>query len=263
MNTENFIKTYYSDTYDEDARFQIDKAHRLEFLTTVRYIDKYLKPNDKILEIGAGTGAYSLHYAKQGYQVEALELVERNIDIFKSKITPDLSANVAQGNALDLSRYADNSFDMTLSLGPLYHLFTNEDRKKAISEALRVTKPGGFLYIAYLTNDSIIANYFLRKKHIDELPSSIANDTYRLADKPDKVFIGYHIDEFEKLVNLPNYEKLHSVATDSIGNLLREFIDELTEEQFKIWVDYHFAVCERPDLQGYSPHILYIGKKKL
>ena len=81
----SYIKEYYSKGA-EDNRFTQDKSHRLEFLTTTRYIDKYLKPGDRILEVGAGTGVYSLHYAKKGYKVDSLELVESNIDIFKTKI---------------------------------------------------------------------------------------------------------------------------------------------------------------------------------
>jgi len=261
VDAEDIIKQHYTNTYDEDVRFQKDKAHRLEFLLTTHFIDKYLKSGDKILEIGAGTGAYSVHYAKQGYQVEAIELVERNIEIFKTKITPEMSVGVAQGNALDLSRYADDSFDVVLLFGPLYHLFTKEDRERAIGEALRVTKSNGLLYIAYLTNDSIIANYFLRKGHMDDLPKMIKDDSYRLVDKPDEKFAGYHIDEFEKLVDLPSYQRLHNVAVDGIGYALREFVNELSDEQFEIWCDYQLAICERPELQGYSAHMLYVGRK--
>jgi ubiquinone/menaquinone biosynthesis C-methylase UbiE len=260
MNTKDIIESHYTE-YDEDARFQKDKARRLEYLLTKYFIDKYLKPGNKILEIGAGTGKYSIHYAKQGYQVEAIELVEHNIDIFKAKITPEIPVNVVQGDALNLSIYTDSSFDITLSLGPLYHLFTEKDRKLAIREALRVTKPNGLLYIAYLTNDSIIANYFLRKKNIDTLPKMIKDNSYRLMDNPNEVFTVFHIDEFEKLVDLPNYKRLHNVAVDGIGYLLREFVDDLSEKQFKTWHDYQLAICERPDLQGYSCHMLYIGKK--
>lgn len=260
MDTAKIIQAHY-DEYEEDLRFSKDKGHRLEFVLTTHFIDKYLKEGDKILEIGAGTGAYSLHYAKKGYKVEAIELVEHNINIFKTKITPEMDINVSRGNALDLGKYEDNSFDMTLLLGPMYHLFTDEDRKKAIDEALRVTKPNTLLFIAYLTNDSIIVNYFLREKNIDLLPKSIKDSSYRLADIPEEIFVGYHIDEFEKLVDLPNYQKLHNVAVDGIGFLLREFLEEFSEEQFKIWVDYQIAISERPELQGYSPHMLYIGRK--
>ena len=135
----SYIKEYYSN-YEEDNRFTQDKSHRVEFITTTKYIDKYLKKGDRILEIGAGTGAYSIHYAKQGYKVDSLELVQSNIDIFQSKITSDLDINIRQGTALDLSCYEDNTFDVTLVLGPLYHLYNEEDKNKAIQEALRVTK---------------------------------------------------------------------------------------------------------------------------
>ena len=46
--------------FDEDARLIKDKKHSVEFIVTKNYIDKYLKIGDKILEIGAGTGRYSL-----------------------------------------------------------------------------------------------------------------------------------------------------------------------------------------------------------
>ena len=260
MEAEDIIKSHYSE-YDEDTRFEKDKAHRLEPLVTKHYIDKYLKTGDRILEIGAGTGAYSIYYAEQGYQIDAIELSERNVEIFRSKLTPELKVNLAQGNALDLSRYDNNQFDITLLFGPMYHLFTTEDRNKAIDEALRVTKPSGLLFIAYLTNDSIIANYFLRKGHLGILPKVIKDGSYRLIDSPKEIFTGYHIDEFEQLASRPNYEKLHSVAVDGIGYLLREFVDQLAEEQFQIWLNYQLAVCERPELQGYSAHMLHIGRK--
>jgi len=89
---------------------------------------KYLKKGMNILEIGAGTGAYSLMFAKKGYQVDSLELVQHNLDILKSKITSDMNINTVQGNALDMSMYNDDTLDVVLCLGPLYHL-ENENRK--------------------------------------------------------------------------------------------------------------------------------------
>ena len=88
----------------------------VEFLTTVRYIDKYLKKGDKILDIGAGTGIYSLHYAKKGYKIDAIELTNSNIKEFKKNIKKEMNIDVEKGNALDLSKYRDNTFDITLLL---------------------------------------------------------------------------------------------------------------------------------------------------
>jgi ubiquinone/menaquinone biosynthesis C-methylase UbiE len=262
MNTDDILNNHYENNYEEDGRFDKDKAHRIEFITTKKYIDKYIKLGDRILEIGAGTGAYTIHYAKQGYEIDAVELVQFNLDLLKSKITTEMKVNTKHGNALNLDSYEDNTFDITLLFGPLYHLFTQEDRQKAISEAIRVTKPSGIIFIAYLTNDSIIVNYFLRKGHMAELPKMIKDGSYRLIDDPKEVFTGFHLDEFEKHVDLPNIEKIKNVAADGISYVLREYVDALSEDDFTKWLGYHFATCENRDLQGYSMHMLYICKKK-
>ena len=87
---------------DEGARLNHSKAARVEFLTTVHYIEKYLKDGDKILDIGAGAGEYSLYFARKGYEVSALELADANIAAFKKKLTPEDKIDLVQGNALDL-----------------------------------------------------------------------------------------------------------------------------------------------------------------
>ena len=106
--------------------------HFLEFITTTNYIDKYLKPGDRILEIEAGTGQYSLYYASKGYEVDSLELVSRNIDIMRSKVTNSMNIKIAQGNVIDLSMYDDNTFEVTLLLGPMYHLFKKAEIRNAL-----------------------------------------------------------------------------------------------------------------------------------
>ena len=138
---KKILEKYYKD-YDEDERLIKNKAHLVEFITTKKYIEKYLKTGDRILEIGAGTGRYSINYAKEGYKVDSVELIEKNLEILKDKITDKMDIRAIQGNCLDLNMYKDNMFDITLVLGPLYHLFSNEDVTKAMKEAIRVTKKG-------------------------------------------------------------------------------------------------------------------------
>lgn len=262
MTTDNkykILKDYYS-TGDEDKRLDQDKAHKVEFLTTTRYIDKFLKPNAKILEVGAGTGVYSIHYAKKGYQVSALELVPENIKILKSKITEDMNINVTEGTALDLSCYEDNSFDMTLVLGPLYHLYTESDKKKAIEEALRVTKKDGYIYIAYLTNDSVMLNYGLKKRHL--LDKETFDENYKFYDIPEEIFTTFYIEDFNKMMKNYPVDHITTVATDGLSAILRDYVNDLNEEEFDVWLDYHYKSCERKDLAGYSSHALYIGKKR-
>ena len=98
MNEVEEILNNYCNDYDEEARLIKDKAHCVEFITTTKYIEKYLRKGNRILEVGAGTGRYSIHYASKGYQVDSVELVNKNLEILKSKITKDMNINAIQGN---------------------------------------------------------------------------------------------------------------------------------------------------------------------
>ena len=149
------LKSYY-ENYDENSRLERRRG-QVEFLTTVHYIEKYLKEGMKILEIGAGTGRYSHFFAQNGYKVDAVELVDHNIEIFKANIKDGENINIQQGDAVDLKYIKDDEYDITLLLGPMYHLYTDQERKAAISEAIRVTKKGGIIFVAYVNNDMTVA----------------------------------------------------------------------------------------------------------
>ena len=76
-----------------------------------------------MLEVGAGTGRYSHALARLGYTVDAVELVAHNIEVFRRNTQPGEAVTIMQGNALNLSAFADGTYDITLLLGPLYHLY--------------------------------------------------------------------------------------------------------------------------------------------
>lgn len=148
QKSNQYIIDFYNH-YDEDNRLAL-KHGMVEFLTTMHYIKKYLKKGDKILEIGAGTGRYSHALAREGYSVDAVELVEHNIEIFKQNTTSEERVSVIRGNALELSTFSDNQYDITLLLGPLYHLYCKEDKQQAIREAIDAMDSETFeLYMQY------------------------------------------------------------------------------------------------------------------
>ena len=262
-NLDNILNDFYKNCYEEDSRLTMDKMHYVEFITTTNYIDKYLKPGDKVLEIGAGAGAYSLHYAKKGFKVDAVELVQANVDIMKSKITSDMNINAIQGNALDLSMYEDNTFDITLSLGPLYHLFKTEETKKAISEAIRVTKPGGKIFFAFILFDLTMLTWGFQLKNIYENygADKQVSESFTPNNDESLIFNMRYFSEVKDIINSFNLKQLHYVATDGIGRTIRDVIDTMTDEEYKLYIKYHLSICEREDLIGYSGHILSIVEK--
>jgi ubiquinone/menaquinone biosynthesis C-methylase UbiE len=262
MNELKYLTEYYNN-YDEEGRLT-SKHGKIEFLTTMKYINKFLKKGMRVLEVGAGTGRYSLAIAEKGFQVDAVELIEHNIDIFKSKITGNCNINVIQGNAIDLSCYNDETFDITLVLGPLYHLFKDEDKKQAISEAIRVTKKGGVVFISYCMNDATIIGWGFQKGNILEgIETGIVDrETFKCLSNPSLLFEMYRKEEIDKLMAAYDVERLHFVATDLVTNHMRSTIDEMDEKMFETYLNYHFSICERADLVGITHHSLDIFRKK-
>jgi len=259
----NFISNYY-DNYDEDGRLTT-RPGLVEFLTTMRYIEKYLPEGGKVLEIGAGTGRYSRAIADMGHKVEAVELVPHNINIFRENMKPGQEINIIHGNALDLSMYEDNTFDLTLSLGPLYHLYTTEDKHQAISEAIRVTKPGGVVFVAYCMSDaSIIEGGFGRKRYevAEFIQRGLINPiTFATSSKPEDVFELVRVEDINALMEAFPVKRLHLVATDLFSRYIRGSLAEMDDECFALYLRYHFAVCERQDMIGASHHVLDIFRK--
>ena len=150
------LEKYYN-KFNEEKRLN-SRHGQVEFITSMKYIHKYLEQMEqpKILEVGAGTGRYSVALAEEGYDVTAIELVKYNLGILKKKGS---TVKAYQGNAMKLSRFKDDSFDLTLVFGPMYHLYTKEDKIKALLEAKRVTKSGGVILVAYCMNDYSILTF--------------------------------------------------------------------------------------------------------
>lgn len=162
------LENYYSN-YDEEGRL-LSKHGQVEYLTTMKYIHEMLSAsgNNRILEVGAGTGRYSIQLAQEGYLVDALELTTHNLGIMNSKIGGIDNIRTHQGTAMDLSGFEDESFYMTLVLGPMYHMYTKEDKEKVLAEAIRVTKRGGYIFVAYCMNEATIIQFTFKAGKIWE-----------------------------------------------------------------------------------------------
>ena len=263
MQTMHYLNEFYSH-YDEDGR--LSKKHgSVEFLTTMRYIGQYIKPGDRVLEVGAGTGRYSHALARQGYTVDAVELIGHNIDVFQNNTQPGENISITQGNALDLSAFSDNTYDITLLLGPLYHLYTKEDKRQALREAIRVTRPGGVIFTAYVISDGCLLDEgFLRRNiNVAEYVKTglLDGETFAAKSEPKDLFELVRKEDVDELMRDFPTTRLHYVATDGCALLLREDIDAMDDETFRLYLDYHFATCERADLLGVTSHALDVFRK--
>lgn len=261
MDTLQVLTQFYSN-YDEEGRL-LSRHGQVEFLTTMRYIEKYLRPGMRVLEIGAATGRYSHALARMGYKVDAVELVQHNIDIFETLTQPGEDISVRQGNAKDLYFFEDETFDMTLLLGPMYHLYTVEEQLQALSEAIRVTKKGGIILAAYCGNDACVVQYGFRNGELLEPESEqmLNRENFMLSVGSTLLFQLYRIEQIDALMAHFNTERLHFVGTDMATKYMQKEIDAMDDEFFGLYLQYHFTICERADMVGVSHHFLDIFRK--
>lgn len=262
MDTIHILTQYY-ENYDEENRLR-SRHGMVEYLTTMRYIEKYLQPGMRILEIGAATGRYSHSLAQRGYRVDAVELVQHNIELFRKNTKPGENVTITQGDARNLENFLDNTYDLTLLLGPMYHLFTEEEKLQALSEAIRVTKKGGVIFAAYCMGDASILMYGFVRGEIHNIIEKCMLDpvTFQTFSKPWDLFELHRPEDIRALREHFPVKQLHFVAADGYTNHMRKTVDEMDEETFGLYLQYHFATCERPDLVGYSHHTLDVFRKE-
>ncbi len=266
MTSNPVVQSY--EKYDEDLRLSADNVRRLEYMTAIEYMNKYLKPGDSVLDVAAGTGAYALYYAARGVQMTALDITPSYIDILRQKATDqNIHLSTFVNDARDLSKFSDQSFDHVFCMGPIYHLPDEEDREKVMRESIRVLKPGGLLFLAYINKYFVFSHLssenkqFLQEKWFQKI---IQEGVMRSSDEAcfwtDTWFTTP--GEIETLVNKFHLEKIHHLAQDGIGRILADQVNAMNSEYFKRWAEFHIRTCEEPSILGISNHGLLIGKKR-
>ena len=263
MERTEMISAFYG-TINEDDRLSKSRRGQLEYFITMHYIHRFLKDGDSVLEIGAGTGRYSIALAREGFRVSAVELVESNLEQLKEHARGLSNIDAFQGDALNLSMFRDDAFDITLLFGPMYHLYEKTDQDQAIKEAIRVTKPGGTILAAFLSAHAIICTNYLYRR----LPAVLGitenfDSDYNVKHFQEQLFTGFDICEFERLFSDKPVDHITTVAVDNVLEIAERREDfSMTDKDFEAFADYQLHICEKREMLGNSSHLLYICKKR-
>lgn len=251
MPLSNIEKHY--NKHPEDLRLQ--RRHGIvEFATTMHHLHRFLQPGQKVLDIGAGTGRYTSALMAEGYEVKAVELVRRNIDVFLKR---EPTADVVQGDARDMPFLPTASADVTLLLGPLYHLTGDDEKVKALAEAKRVTRPGGVIFVAYLMNEYSILSYCFDEDRIsDFLERGIVDRDFHVQVQEGELYDYVRLEDIVRLNQAAGLERVTIFSPDGAADYMRTRLNQMSEESFAHFMEYQKCISERRDLIGAGSHVV-------
>ena len=259
------IEEYYNKFHEEH---RLTTKHGLvEFNTSLHYINECIQlykannssSNIKIADIGAGTGRYSVELCHQGYDVTAVELVKHNLEILRSK-----HENIKswQGDAQNLSFLDDETFDITLLFGPLYHIHGEENQLKAIEEAKRITKKSGFILIAYVMNDySVISYCFKEHKYKEVMEKGGLSKDFHTICTEDDLYYYVRLEDINNLAQKAQLTRYKIISPDGPADYMRKELNQMSQDEFSAFLQYQLANAERPELLGASSHLVDILQK--
>ena len=246
------IERHYN-KHPEDLRLQ--RRHGMvEFEVTMHHLHRFLKPGMQILDIGAGTGRYASALMAEGYSVKAVELVKHNIDVFLERVP---RADVVQGDARNMPFIPDATADITLLLGPLYHLIGDEQKLMALKEAKRVTKPDGFIFVAYLMNEYSILSYCFDEERIADLMArGVVDNDFHIRAHDDELYDYVRMEDVNRLNAMAGLERVTVFSPDGAADYMRTRLNRMSDETFRLFIEYQKRISERMDLIGAGSHIV-------
>ena len=259
--------------YDADPEYEWYRLerHRVEYGLTMRTLEEHLPPAPaKIIDIGGSVGRYAIELTRRGYQMTLADISANCLEFAQDKTSEagvEL-AGVVKTDAMDLSAFADESFDAALLMGPLYHLLEHSERLKAVREARRVLRPGGRVFAAFISRFCIVQYAAAeRVEYIrdfrDELESILATGVYRQSESsgkfPDAWFA--HPDEIPPLMTEGEFEKVDLLACEALAYCMENGVNEAPNELHQQWIDLLYRLSRESSILGAGGHILYVGEK--
>lgn len=256
---EKALINYYN-KFCEDKRL-LSRHGQVEFCVTMEYIKKYLGnlAGAKVLDVGAGTGRYSFALLDMGADVTAVELVNYNLGILRSK---GRGVTAYQGDARNLKRFKNETFDMVLLFGPLYHLFGEADKLQALTEAKRVLKAGGVLMVSYLMADYAIITHGFRDGNIlKSLDTGKIDGDFNINNSDTDLYDYVRIEDIDTLKDKIEMERLEIISQDGASDYIRGTLNKMSDAEFEVFIKYQLAMSARKELLGASSHVLDILQK--
>jgi len=241
---------------------------QLEFVRTKEVIDRWLpRAPAVILDIGGGPGAYSAWLARRGYEVHLVDPVPELVAQARQIDSRISSCSVGDARALEQK---DESADVVFLLGPLYHLIDAGERQQALHEAFRVLRPGGLLFVAFISRfasalDGLVRDLFADPVFREIVERDLAtgiheNRTGRLEYFTTSQF--HRPEELEQEVVAASFSILEIVGLEGPGWLFADFDERWRDPRCREdLVRIARALEAEPSVRAISAHLLAVARR--
>lgn len=273
--SQETVRRYYAAFDEKEWSRLAEQSGVIEFAVTTHALQTYLPKAGRILDLGGGPGRYSIWLAARGYQVVLADLSPNLLEIARKKIieagVQAHMEDIVVADACDLGRYADNAFDAILCLGPFYHLTEASDRERAATELVRVLRPGGVAFVAFMP----IYNFLRRtlaladeRQHLGqpEFVDQLMQAGVFWNDVPGRFSAGYGVrpEEIAPFWEQRGLNTVALLADTSFAATNARDLEALAQSDAEAYARVMKLIVDTasdPSLWGTSVHLVYVGRK--
>jgi SAM-dependent methyltransferase len=262
---------YYDETPFDAEVTRLKEFSPVEYAITVRHLRRRLRDATTVIEVGVGGGLYSEMLARRGHQLCLVDVSAKPLDAaverLRARGLEKQIIRVERASATDLGCFQDGAFGAVLMLGPLYHLLTLDERRRAVSEAERLLKPSGILFASGINRLAYLRDLFrespekilARRDFIGQFLSD-GNLNPEIAPPIGHAHLTT-VDEFRCLF-ADAFKEVALVGVEAFSSPWQVKLNELSEAQAEAWLDLiERAETLMPDALGMADHFLYVGEK--
>ena len=266
------IESVFDEFGDQEwDRLLLDLPARVSLEIHVRFLHRHLRVG-RILEVGAGPGRFTIELARMGCRVVVGDISQVQLDLNARHVTDAGVDQAVEGrhklDVRDLSDFADNSFDgVVVYGGPLSYAF--EQASDALSECLRVTRPGGVV-VGSVMSLAGCARYFLPnfpalldQVGVDHVSAFLAHGDQRSVPPahPCRMFTS---DQIQAMADGLGAHALAMSASNWLslgsGDALAQLANDA--EAWDAFLDWEETFCAQPGSLNGGTHLLFATQLK-
>lgn len=251
-------KNYYA-TYDVENRIKQDRAHFVEFISSMNIIEKYISGTTTAIDIGCGTGNYSIVLAKKCQEVLSIDLMDNLLEVLQHKIKEEKLNNISYlcADVLNLPQLINKKYELILCMGPLYHLNKPRDRLACYNNLKKIATDNAVFIFSYITTFAYLAKALKGKSRFSQ--------AFKLMEYEHFYSSPFYFSSptfMEKDLTKNSFEIIEHVALDPISSFHVDKINSLSPEKYQDFIDALLKNHNCPQLLSLSSHNMIVSKIK-